>query len=54
MTILNYTIIAIGVLVSLLTLILVVMGGIFGFFGFRTFGSLKKDIEKINDIAGKH
>ena len=44
LTIMDYTISAIGVLVGLLTLIVVVMGGIIGFFGFRTFGSLRKDI----------
>lgn len=49
----DHTISAIGVLVGLLTLIVVVMGGIFGFFGFRTFGSLRKDIETIKDIAGE-
>ena len=53
LTILNYTVTAIGVLVGLLTLIVVVMGGIFGFLGFKTFGSLRKDIEKIEGVAGK-
>ncbi len=53
LTIMDHTISAIGVLVGLLTLIVVVLGGIFGFFGFKTFSSLRKDIETIKDIAGK-
>ncbi len=53
LTVMDHTISAIGVLVGLLTLIIVVIGGIFGFLGFKTFGRLREDIEKIKDIAGK-
>ena len=53
LTILNYTVIAIGVLVGLFTLIVLVLGGILAYLGFGTYDDLKKELAKVEKVAEK-